>query len=129
MTLTGALWPRRTPRLPPGEERLFETEPGTQILAKCHWQPNTNRECPTLVLVHGLEGSCNSSYVRGTAEKAFISGFHVVRMNQRNCGGTDRLSSTVYNSGLSADCRAVLEELIRRDGLGAICFLGFSMGG
>ncbi len=45
-----------------------------------------------LVLVHGLEGSCNSAYVRGAAEKAFVSGFNVIRMNQRNCGGTDRLT-------------------------------------
>jgi len=127
MTLAGALWPRRTGRLPPAEDRLFETEPGTQLLAKCHWQ--TNRDSPTLVLVHGLEGSCNSPYVRGTAEKAFVSGFHVIRMNQRNCGGTDRLTPTVYNSGLSADYRAVLNELIGRDGLRAICFVGYSMGG
>ncbi len=127
MTLAGALWPRRTPRLPPAEDRLFETEPGTQLLAKCHWQ--ADRDCPTLVLVHGLEGSCNSPYVRGTAEKAFLSGFNVVRMNQRNCGGTDRLTATVYNSGLSADYRAVIEELIGRDGLDAICLAGFSMGG
>jgi hypothetical protein len=127
MTLAGALWPRQTPRLPPAEDRLFETEPGTQLLAKCHWQ--TNRNSPALVLVHGLEGSSNSSYVRGTAEKAFVSGFNVIRMNQRNCGGTDRLTPTVYNSGLSNDYRAVLEELITRDQLRAICFAGFSMGG
>lgn len=127
MTLAGALWPRRTPRLPPAEDRLFETEPGTQLLAKCHWQ--ANRDASTLVLVHGLEGSCSSPYVRGTAEKAFLSGFNVVRMNQRNCGGTDRLTPTVYNSGLSADYCAALKELIQHDGLGAICLLGFSMGG
>lgn len=127
MTLAGALWPRRTPRLPPAEDRLFETEPGTQLLAKCHWQ--ANRDSPTLIVVHGLEGSSHSPYVRGTAEKAFLSGFHVIRMNQRNCGGTDRLTPTVYNSGLSADYRAVLEELISRDRLRAIGFAGFSMGG
>ena len=60
MTLAGALWPRRTPRLPPGQERLFTVERGTQLLAKCHWQEQP-RDCPTLVLVHGLEGSTESS--------------------------------------------------------------------
>lgn len=127
MTLAGALWPRRTSRLPQAEDRLFETEPGTRLLAKCHWQ--ANRDSPTLVLVHGLEGSSNSPYVRGTAEKAFLSSFNVIRINQRNCGGTDRLTPTVYNSGLSEDYLAVLEELISRDRLRAICFAGFSMGG
>jgi predicted alpha/beta-fold hydrolase len=128
MTLAGALWPRRTPHLPAAQERLFEVEAGTQILAKCHWQAKP-RGCPTLVLVHGLEGSSESSYMRGTAEKAFLSGFNVLRLNQRNCGGSDRLTPTVYNSGLSGDFRAVLEELISRDGLRDICFAGYSMGG
>jgi hypothetical protein len=128
MTLAGALWPRRTPRLPPGQERLFTVERGTQLLAKCHWQEQP-RDCPTLVLVHGLEGSSESSYMRGTGEKAFLSGFNVVRLNQRNCGGSDRLTPTVYNSGLSGDFRAVLAELIAADGLREIGFAGYSMGG
>lgn len=128
MTLAGALWPRRTPRLPPAQERLFAVEAGTQILANCHWQAQP-RDCPTLALVHGLEGSSESSYMRGVAEKAFLSGFNVLRLNQRNCGGSDRLTPTVYNSGLSGDFRAVLEELIARDGLPDICFAGYSMGG
>ena len=127
MTVAGAFWPRRTPRLPQAQERLFEVEAGTQILAKCHWQ--SKRDSPTLVLVHGLEGSSESGYIRGAAEKAFLSGFHVLRLNQRNCGGSDRLTPTVYNSGLSGDFRAVLEELISRDGLRDICFAGYSMGG
>jgi uncharacterized protein len=127
MTLAGALWPRYTPRLPTAQERLFDVAPGTQLLAKCHWQ--VKRDSPALVLVHGLEGSSESSYMRGTAEKAFLSGFHVLRLNQRNCGGSDRLTPTVYNSGLSGDFRAVLEELIARDGLRSVCFAGFSMGG
>lgn len=127
MTLAGALLPRRTPRLPPAQERLFETEPGTKLLAKCHWQ--AKRDSPVLVLVHGLEGSCESGYMRGTAEKAFLRGFHVVRLNQRNCGGSDRLTPTVYNSGLSGDYQTVLQELIAQDGLKFICFAGYSMGG
>lgn len=127
MTLAGAIWPRPAPRLPAAEERLFEAEPGTKLLAKCHWQ--VDRDRPTLVLVHGLEGSSDSSYMRGIAAKAFVSGFNVVRVNQRNCGGTDHLTPTVYNSGLSGDYRAILYELIDRDSLRAIFFAGYSMGG
>src|SRR5206468_8860008 len=64
----------------------------------------------------GLEGSSDGNYVRGIAEKAFHRGFHVVRMNQRNCGGTEALTPTLYNSGMSADYRAVFEELSNADG-------------
>jgi predicted alpha/beta-fold hydrolase len=136
MTLAGALLPRRTPRLPPAahraasvnQDRLFEVEPGTRLLARCHWQREP-RLAPTLAVVHGLEGSSESGYMRTLAAGAFAAGFNVLRINQRNCGGTERLTPTLYNSGLSADFHAVLRELIERDALPRIFFAGYSMGG
>jgi predicted alpha/beta-fold hydrolase len=67
--------------------------------------------------------------MRGTGEKAWIAGFNVVRLNQRNCGGTEELSPTLYHSGLSCDIRAVVMELAERDGLPEIFAAGYSMGG
>jgi hypothetical protein len=128
MTLAGALLPRRTPGLRRAEDRLFEVEPGTQLLARCHWQREPRRS-PTLALVHGLEGSSESGYIRTLAAQSFAAGFNVLRINQRNCGGTERLTATLYNSGLSADFRAVLLELIECDRLKQIFFAGYSMGG
>ncbi len=65
----------------------------------------------------------------GLAERAFLAGWNAVRLNQRNCGGTESLTPTLYNSGLSGDYRAVLLELIDRDALPEIFFAGYSMGG
>ena len=127
-TLAAAFWPRRFPRLPQSTPREFQTEPGTKILGECHWQPGP-RERPTLVLVHGLEGSSQSGYMLGLAERALSNGWNAVRLNQRNCGGTESLTPTLYNSGLSGDYRAVLFELIERDSLPEIFFAGYSMGG
>lgn len=127
-TLAAAFWQRRFPRLPPSTSREFETEPATSIRGECHWQA-TPRERPTVVLVHGLEGSSESGYMLGLAERAFSAGWNAVRLNQRNCGGTESLTPTLYNSGLSADFRAVLNELIERDSLQEIFFAGYSMGG
>ncbi len=127
-TLAATFLPRRFPRLPPSVSREFETEPGTRIRGECHWQA-VPRERPTLVLVHGLEGSCESGYMLGLAERAFVAGWNAVRLNQRNCGGTESLTPTLYNSGLSGDYRAVLNELIERDTLARIFFAGYSMGG
>jgi predicted alpha/beta-fold hydrolase len=128
MTIAANFWPRPVPLLPRGVARSFETESGTQVLGVCHWQKNP-REHPTLVVLHGLEGSCESGYMRGTAEKAWTAGFNVVRLNQRNCGGTEKLSPTLYHSGLSCDIRAVVLELAGRDGLPEIFAAGYSMGG
>ncbi len=128
MTLAGRFWPRSLERLPLPAARYFEVEPGIRLLAHCHWQPEPGRR-PAIVIVHGLEGSSDSRYVTGTAEKAWVAGFNVVRMNQRNCGGTEALAPTLYNSGLSGDYRAVVRELAEHDGLREIFLAGFSMGG
>ncbi|MHB8540106.1 MAG: YheT family hydrolase [Candidatus Acidiferrales bacterium] len=128
MTLAAAFWPRKYPHLPPTVARLFETEPDTRVRADCHWQ-NHPAQHPALVLLHGLEGSSNSSYMLGTADKAFEAGFSALRLNQRNCGGTEGLTPTLYNSGLSGDVRAVVRELIEKDHVSQIFVAGFSMGG
>jgi uncharacterized protein len=128
MTIAPTFWPRRFPALPAGIPRLFEVEPGTKVRGSCHWQLDP-RKHSTLVLLHGLEGSSESKYMLGSAEKAWLAGFNVVRLNQRNCGGTERLTSTLYHSGRSGDIRAVILELIERDGQPEIFCTGFSMGG
>lgn len=128
MTIAAAFWRRNFPHLPPGVERLFQVEAGTKLLGHCHWQAEP-KEHPTVVVVHGLEGSSDSGYMLGIAEKAYQAGFNALRLNQRNCGGSERLTATLYNSGLSGDYRAVLSELITRDGLPKIFLCGYSMGG
>lgn len=65
----------------------------------------------------------------GIAEKGLASGMNVVLMNQRTCGGTDRLAPTLYHSGRSADVAAVARELLERDGITQFALCGFSMGG
>src|SRR3984893_12571904 len=128
MTIATAFVPRRFD-IPPAEARLFQVDPDSRLLGHCHWQHGKEKDAPVLVMVHGLEGSSDSNYVRGIAQKAFHRGFHVVRMNQRNCGGTEMLTPTLYNSGMSGDYRAVFEELSNGDGFDQIFFAGYSMGG
>ena len=122
-------WARRRafPRLPAAAPRLFEIDQATRVLAHCHWQADPKAR-PTLVALHGLEGSSDAHYMRGIADKAFRRGFNIVRLNQRNCGGTEHLSSGLYHSGLTADAQAVLEQLAK-DGLPSIVVSGYSLGG
>ena len=126
-TIAAAFAPRKF-ALPAGEERLFRVDAETQIKGVCHWQDRKQRDLPVIVTVHGLEGSCDSNYARGIAAKAWARGFHAIRLNQRNCGGTEGLTPTLYNSGLSGDYHAVLMELME-EGFEQIFFVGYSMGG
>src|SRR5882672_10530434 len=112
MTIAAHFWLRRF-ELPAAEDRHFQVDADSRLLGRCHWQQGKDRSTPLLVLVHGLEGSSDSNYMLGIAEKAWQRGFHAIRMNQRNCGGTERLTPTLYNSGMSADYRAVFDEIGR----------------
>ena len=128
MTIAAAFLPRRF-EIPPEEKRLFQVDADSRLLGVCHWQPGKRKDAPVIAIVHGLEGSIDSNYVRGITEKAYQRGFHVVRLNQRNCGGTEALTPTLYNSGMSGDYRAVFDELANGDGFEQIFFVGYSMGG
>jgi predicted alpha/beta-fold hydrolase len=128
MTLFGWASRRRFPRLPAPEARLFDVAPDTRVLAHCHWQED-RRSALTVVLLHGLEGSSDAHYIRGMADKAWGQGFNVVRLNQRNCGGTEHLSRSLYHSGLTHDPLTVMRALARSDGLARFAFAGYSLGG
>ena len=120
--------PRHFPDLPSPIRRYFDVSPDARVLAHCHWQANPPSH-PTLIALHGLEGSSNAHYMRGLADKAYRLGLNVVLLNQRNCGNTEHLSQGLYHSGLSADPAAVIQELTEVDRLNTIGIVGYSLGG
>jgi predicted alpha/beta-fold hydrolase len=130
-TLAGNYWPRK-PFAAPAEacEVLVDAADGSRVLCHCHWQPEAVRtERLTVLLVHGLEGSSDSQYIRGIAMLAWNAGCNVIRMNMRNCGGTENWTPTLYHSGLSADVGKVLHHLVAEQGLRRVAMVGYSMGG
>ena len=127
MTLWAWVRRRTFPMLPAPEGRVFEVAPDARVLAQCHWQ-RARTDAPTVVVLHGLEGSSDAHYMKGVADKAWARGFNVVRLNQRNCGGTEHLCATLYHSGLSADVDAVVSTLAH-EGHRALVVAGYSLGG
>ena len=157
-TLVGNFAPRRYV-LPEAEAHIIEVDPGkgapaesltygstaaaerllqaranvrargaSYVLCHCHWQANAS-QCLTIVLLHGLEGSTRSQHVLGNSARAWAAGCNVIRMNMRNCGGTEDLSPTLYHSGLSGDVAAVMQTLAAEKDLRAFALVGYSMGG
>jgi len=119
---------RRFPALPDPEAVYFDTAPEARVLAHVHWQRDRHQR-PALLLLHGLEGSSAAHYMRGIADKAWAAGFSVVRLNQRNCGGTEHLSRGLYHSGLTEDPLFVMRSLVERDRVPAVVIAGYSLGG
>jgi len=128
MTLFSWGNPRYFPRLPAPVRRYFDVDHDARVVADCHWQPRPWTR-PTILALHGLNGSSDAHYMKGMASKAFGLGMNVVRLNQRNCGDTEHLSAGLFHSGLTHDAAYVIAELTAVDGLTSIAVAGYSLGG
>src|SRR5437763_5599044 len=128
MTLFSWGNPRYFPRLPRPRRGYFDVGRDARVAADSHWQPEPWTR-PTILALHGLNGSSDAHYMRGIASKAFQRGMNVVRLNQRNCGDTEHLSAGLFHSGLTHDARQVIAELTGVDGLPDIAVAGYSLGG
>jgi predicted alpha/beta-fold hydrolase len=84
---------------------------------------------PLLVVLHGLEGSASSHYVRGLLARAEERGWRGMAVNFRSCSGEPNRLLRSYHSGETGD----LDEAIRRarsESPGAPLFIaGCSLGG
>jgi predicted alpha/beta-fold hydrolase len=128
--MTVYAWGRRRPfpSLPPPDPILVRVSPDTEVLAHAYWQAD-RAAVPTLLALHGLEGSSDAHYMRGLAAKAWARGWNAVLLNQRNCGGTEHLTPGLYHSGLTEDPRRVIRTLAERYSLPAFGVVGYSLGG
>lgn len=126
-TILGAYWPRRldTGRYPVVTVR-YQTEPGVGVWVYSQ-QPRLKPR-GAVIVVHGLEGSAQSGYMRSMAQSLLEAGFAVHRMNIRGCGGFEADSITLYHAGLTTDLRIVAERV--GEAVAKPVFLcGFSLGG
>lgn len=123
-TFWGALF-RRFPDLRWRRER-WDTPDGDFLLIDFLDPPHT--EAPTLLVLHGLEGSSDSHYVKGIARAARAEGWRVAAMNFRSCGGEANRLPRLYHSADIADPGMVIERLLDRFG-GPLFLAGFSLGG
>jgi predicted alpha/beta-fold hydrolase len=120
-TIAAHYWKRPVARVPI-ERRLFETEPGVQVLVESQRPPGD--AAGHIVMVHGLEGSGAAGYMRSLSAAALDAGYAAHRFHMRTCGGTEHLCQTLYHAGLTSDLLAVLRRI------GAPSYLvGFSLGG
>jgi predicted alpha/beta-fold hydrolase len=126
LTIAASLWPRTLDeRRFPVEAKLYRPEPEVRVLV--HTQKPVGGLREEVVLVHGLEGSSESVYMRGMAQALLEAGCAVHRFNLRTCGGSEFLCTTLYHAGLTTDLFAWLMDLDRRRRT-PVYLVGFSLG-
>lgn len=81
------------------------------------------------VLLHGLEGSCQSHYMPGMMQSLAMAGWRVVVIHFRGCSGEVNRLPRSYHSGETGDIRYLLRRLREREQPRRLAAVGFSLGG
>ena len=81
------------------------------------------------ILIHGWEGSIDSSYMLSMASTLLDAGIDVFRLNLRDHGDTHHLNEGIFNSTLVPEVISGLEDLQARLNYPEYNLVGFSLGG
>lgn len=84
-----------------------------------------NKKCA--ILVHGLEGSSESTYILSLSSVLSKNGWDIAALNLRGCSGKPNNLYRAYHSGATDDLALVVENLAQR--YSALVLIGFSLGG
>jgi hypothetical protein len=82
-----------------------------------------------MLLVHGVTGSYQSTYMQRMCRRLQRKGYMVLRLNLRFCGPGRGLARKAAHAGLSEDTRFVLEWIKRQYPDSPVTQIGFSLGG
>lgn len=88
------------------------------------YRQNHNRAA---ILVHGLEGSSQSTYIKGMARQMLHSNFDAICLNMRGCSGRPNKQFCAYHSGKTEDLETVVQHFSSQ--YDHLVVIGFSLGG
>lgn len=119
----GAPWPKRRSQdieLPDGDVTVVDWLTGSA---------DPDPGSPTLIVLHGLEGSAESSYARMLLQAAAERGWRAAVLHFRDCGDyTNRLPRR-YHAGETNDLRFFVDRLRTEGHRGPMMAAGYSLGG
>ncbi|MFN0207076.1 MAG: YheT family hydrolase [Planctomycetota bacterium] len=84
---------------------------------------------PAALLVHGLCGDHESSYMVRISKRLRVRGFRTFRMDLRGAGASFLLSKKLYHSGQSDDIAASVRAIQQMCPKSEVSVIGFSLGG
>ena len=84
---------------------------------------------PVLVILHGLEGSSESLWIRGLIGGAHRLGWRVLAVNFRSCSGEINRLRRSYHGGETSDLAWILSQIAGGQNHSRIGCIGISLGG
>ena len=90
------------------------------------WLNKDLRQAPTLIILHGLEGSIDSSYIQGLLKHFQPENWRLAIFHFRGCSGEMNRLARTYHSGDTEDLNYLVHNLEKQ---GPLYVIGFSLGG
>lgn len=82
-----------------------------------------------VLMIHGLSGSYESTYMRRMAQRLTERGYATFRMDMRGCGAGEDVARRPTHCGLSGDVAAAVKFIAARYPEAPTYVVGYSMGG
>jgi predicted alpha/beta-fold hydrolase len=93
-----------------------------------HWLDAPSPDAPLLILLHGLEGSVNSSYIQGMLKVAYERKWRMVVPHLRGSGGRINQLPQAYHAGKTEDFDLALQHIRKRFPNVFCAAIGYSLG-
>ena len=111
---------REVLKLPDGDETAVDWVVETE---------GTPKSAPLLIILHGLEGSADSTYARMLMHAAVARQWRCCVLHFRDCGDYRNVLPRRYHAGETNDVRYFVAKLEREGQFGPMVAAGYSLGG
>ncbi len=87
-----------------------------------------DRQAPTVLLLHGMEGSAGSPGIQRMLAAVKAQGWNAAVMHFRNCGERPNKSAGFYHAGSTADLDCCVRHLVKRHNSPLVGIFSLSLG-
>jgi predicted alpha/beta-fold hydrolase len=109
-------------------DKIIDCGDGVRLLCH-HTPPRSDRMKRIAVMIHGWEGSANSTYLLSAAARLWNVGYRVVRINLRDHGDSHHLNKELFHSCRLSDAIGAVRWIQQKFPDESLYLSGFSLGG
>lgn len=116
---------RSTPALTQDRERVHLPD---HDFIDIDWSFANSQQNKVAILLHGLEGNAQRTYIKGAANALLKDNWDIAAMNFRGCSGEDNTAYQSYHSGKTDDLASLIQHILEKDKYLEVVLVGFSLG-
>ena len=109
-------------------EMIVDAGNGVRLLG-CHSRQCGRQPRGLIILLHGWEGSADSTYMRSTGRFFYRRGYDIFRLNLRDHGRSHHLNRGLFHGALTEETAHAVANICRLLPDGPCYLVGFSLGG